>query len=640
MYQNTPAAASIRNQIKRAESAYQKGRAMEVIHHCKQVLAVQPRHVKALRMLGEMQYELGQYPEAIHCYQQAIAEEPAFAETYSRAAQTFEAMERPLEALQYAQRGAQIAPQDPDAHKTVIRLLLRFNMSHAALGYCGQILPLIEQNSQLMQDYAMTLKANEQVEEAERVYQIALSKFRVPLETRLMFETYIPRLMVSQEKIDAAREKLVQSFEKFIKEKAQFSPDSLGYMNLFNLAFHNRDNKEVMRTYAKMLRTCAPVVNFTARHCRKKPEYDGSRKIKLAFLSRYMHEHSVGRCYREMMRYLYRHPAFDVRLLMQEGVVDETIEALKAEGMKVVPLPKSLKAAQQVLEKEELDILVFTDIGMDAMTSYLAMGRFAHYQCVLTGHPETTGIDTIDYFISTRLYEPEHGKDNYTETLLQYPDTLDTLSARPLVPETRYDRAALGVPVDKKLYLVPMAIQKLHPDVDGVLAAIQQRDPNGVIVLFRDYQMKSASATLEQRVASRCDMSRVVFLDWQPYDKLVSLFRECDAVLSTMYFGAGTTGQLACAMGVPMVSLAGNYARSRMVKAFYDLMGITDAPVAYTPEAYVEAAYKVANDMAYREKLSQEIDARSKVMFEENASGEAAVQLYTSIMKQDLSRYL
>lgn len=636
--QQNAAPASIRNLLKLAGNAYQKGKTGDVIHHAKQVLALQPRNVKALMLMGEMSHVMGQYEQAVAYFQQAIAEDPNHIDSYSHIALAFEAMERPLEALQYAQRGTQVAPLDPVMHNTVIRLLLRFNMSHMVLDYFANILPLVEKNSALMENYAISLKVNEQREAADHIYQQALAKFRVPMETRLMYETYIPRLMLSQEEIDNSRAKLLESLRRFTKEKAPLRLESLSYMNLFNLAFHNRDNKEINTAFCKMIRACAPAVNFTARHCRQKPVYDGQRKIKLAFLSRYMHEHSVGRCYREMMRYLYHNDAFDVRLLIQDGVVDDKIKALKEEGMQVVSLPKSLKAAQQVIENQELDILIFTDIGMDAMTSYLAMGRFAHYQCLLTGHPDTSGIDTIDYFISSRYNEPDNGQDNYTETLLKVP-SLDTLSKRSTKSDVIYTRQDFQLPEDKKIYLVPMAIQKLHPDFDDILLGIIKRDENALIVLFNDYQLKSASDTLQRRILSKCPADKVLFLPWQPPERLYSLFELSDAVLSTIYFGAGTTGQFASSFGIPMVSLAGDYTRSRVLLGFYSLMGVEEAPVAYSFEEYIEIAYRVANDQAYHKRLSEQILEGSRLMFEENIYGEVSVKLYQDIMRQTLDDY-
>src|ERR1041384_519096 len=67
----------------------------------------------------------------------------------------------------------------------------------------------------------------------------------------------------------------------------------------------------------------------------------------------------------------------------------------------------------------QLDILFYTDIGMDSFTYTLAHSRLAPVQCVTWGHPSTTGIPTIDYYISSEALETEGAEQCYTETLVQ-----------------------------------------------------------------------------------------------------------------------------------------------------------------------------------------------------------------------------
>ncbi|MEJ0010435.1 MAG: hypothetical protein WDN72_08045 [Alphaproteobacteria bacterium] len=305
--------------------------------------------------------------------------------------------------------------------------------------------------------------------------------------------------------------------------------------------------------------------------------------------------------------------------------------------MEIVPLPQHFRAMQETIAARAPDILIYPDIGMD-MTSYLlAMMRLAPYQCCLTGHPDTSGIDTLDYFISSRLYEPEGAQKNYTEQLLVVPK-LDTQFERPAPPQWR-NREALGLPLDKRIYVCPMAIQKMHPDFDDILADILKRDPNGILVLFNDFQLKSASLLLQQRILAKCPPNRVMFLEWQPLDTLLSIMKAADAVLATIHFGAGTTGQFATAYGIPMVNMPGDFARSRIVYASYVLMGIEDAPVAHSPEEYAAIAVRLANEPGYREKISAQLLEKNALLFEDNRYGETLAQLLVAMMRQELGEY-
>ena len=55
--------------------------------------------------------------------------------------------------------------------------------------------------------------------------------------------------------------------------------------------------------------------------------------------------------------------------------------------------------ALQLIGDLKLHVLLFMDIGMDSHTYYLAFSRLAPVQAVTHGHPCTTDIPTLDYFV-------------------------------------------------------------------------------------------------------------------------------------------------------------------------------------------------------------------------------------------------
>ena len=61
--------------------------------------------------------------------------------------------------------------------------------------------------------------------------------------------------------------------------------------------------------------------------------------------------------------------------------------------------------------------MFYADLGMDIRTYFLAFARLAPVQCVTWGHPDTTGIPNMDYFISSDLIEADGAEKHYSETL-------------------------------------------------------------------------------------------------------------------------------------------------------------------------------------------------------------------------------
>ena len=56
-------------------------------------------------------------------------------------------------------------------------------------------------------------------------------------------------------------------------------------------------------------------------------------------------------------------------------------------------------------------MLIYLDIGMDARNQLLAPLSLAPIQCFAWGHPVTTRLDSIDYFLTSELMEPTDGDD-------------------------------------------------------------------------------------------------------------------------------------------------------------------------------------------------------------------------------------
>src|SRR4029453_14876143 len=109
-----------------------------------------------------------------------------------------------------------------------------------------------------------------------------------------------------------------------------------------------------------------------------------------------------------------------------------------------------------VIRDDELDVLVFPELGMDHATFALAALRLAPRQLAGWGHPVTSGHATIDGFITWGDMEPPAAAVPHREALLRLPG-IGTNYRRPDLPE-RADRARFGLPEDRVLLLCPQSL--------------------------------------------------------------------------------------------------------------------------------------------------------------------------------------
>ena len=198
-----------------------------------------------------------------------------------------------------------------------------------------------------------------------------------------------------------------------------------------------------------------------------------------------------------------------------------------------------LAAAREMVAEAKPDILFFTDIGMEPFTYFLAFSRLAPVQCVTWGHPVTSGLTTLDYFISNPHMDPPGSESHYTERLVRL-TRFTSHYRRPELPPAA-GRDSLGLSETAHLYVCPQSLFKLHPGFDQALAGILRHDPAGEIILLEGPHREWRQA-LERRFAQVMPdvAARVRFLPRLPVDAFFNLVTASDVMLDPTPFCGGS----------------------------------------------------------------------------------------------------
>ncbi len=340
--------------------------------------------------------------------------------------------------------------------------------------------------------------------------------------------------------------------------------------------------------------------------------------VRVGFLSAYFRNHTIGRLNVGRLEQLDR-SRFYVTVCSTGGGSDEFSDRFESAADDFVVVPRDVTAAIKLLADLKLDVLIFADVGMDALSTTLASSRMARVQCATWGHPETTGSEFMDYFLSSELLDDESSQDHYTEQLIRMPLT-GTYYERPMVPpNTASIRKRLGLPDDRHLYACPQSLFKFHPDDDIVLRGILEADPNGVLIVIEGrvpewtIRLKSRWEKTLGRVSSQ-----VLFIPAIAHTEYLSLLHECDVMLDPLHFGGGNSSYEALAMGTPVVTLPSAFLRGRITSALYRKMKMMDC-VVHSQDEYISLATRLGTDREFRKSVSQKIDAASRVLFSDPA---------------------
>jgi uncharacterized protein (TIGR03032 family) len=375
----------------------------------------------------------------------------------------------------------------------------------------------------------------------------------------------------------------------------------------FYLAYQGQNDRQIMSDLGKVYRGRLEVPGKTS----KRPK---GRKIKVGFLSAYFRDHTIGRLNLGRIRGLSRDD-FEVTVLALHSSNDSMAQAFRQAADRYVVLKRQVQQARRTIEELGLDILIFADIGMDALTQSLCYSRMASIQASTWGHPDTSGSPAIDYFVSSALAEPDGAQNHYTEKLVEL-DNLGVYYERPKLHGSKRSKESFGIRADRTIYLCPQTAFKFHPAFDEALRGILHADQSGELLLIEGRVAAWTEALKRRwwRVMPEV-MDRVRFLPSLPQPEFLHLLSVADVVLDPYPFCGGNTSYEAFAVGAPVVTYPGEYLRGRLTSAMYKRMGHEEL-VAASPEDYIRLAVGLGQDPTRNRKLRREISDAAGILFD------------------------
>ena len=611
---------------------HQAGQLAEAELLYRQLLAREPKNPDALHYRGLLAYQAGDYEAAARLIADAVDLKADNAVAQMNLGNAMFMLRRLPQAQAALEAAVALDQANPDAWYNLAniqrerqqhaaacvsyRRALALNPSHAgALNNLAHLLCLdgrVDESTEAFHKLGDLRQTMGQTDMAARAYRQALALTPNPgIETALALLT--PALPASVAEIDDTRARLSVGIAA-MRARGIALAEPLHYASsaIFYTGYHGRNDLELRRAIADFYVAATPTLAYRAPHCEA---YAGpGDRIRIGFISKFFSSvHPMSKLYGGIVDTLDRR-RFDVTIF-RFGPSNPMGFGADAS---VVTLGDDLEAARTTIAASRLDVLFYTDIGMAPATYFLAFARLAPVQCVTLGHPVTTGIDTVDYFVSADDVEDDGAEAHYGETLIRLA-AFPTYFRKPTPAASPPTREELGLPADARLYFCAQNLIKFHPAFDATVAEILRCDPKGLLVLINN-----ATPTLVDCLRSRFQRAmpdvadRVVFLPFLKLEALLAFVRCVDAVLDTPVFGGGTTSLEMFAVDVPIVTWPGPFARSRITHGLYCQMGIAGLTAQSAPQ-YAEIALRLANDPDWRRQKEEELRRRKDVLYENEA---------------------
>jgi protein O-GlcNAc transferase len=597
------------------------GRSVDAIVHFHKAIGSNPQFAEAHANLGAALRAENDLDGAMGCYRRALTLKPGHLGFMINQWNLLHARGYTAEAETILGQIVAIAPQDAESCNSIGKMLFDCKKNVNARRYFERAISLRPNFAEAWIYLGEALYRESRIDEARAALACAFASTSDDA-LRIRSAQFLPVVMGTADEVAASRARQQREFDALEAGPLSVAhPETEIVGTNFYLAYQGENDRGLQMQLARIYLRACPSLGWVAPHCASAAKRSGP--VRIGFVSRGLSSGSVGFAVSGFISSL-DHKNFWVAALGRTVSGDPVSESIRQNVQLFVDLPNGLAAARQAIASCELDILIYPDIGMEPFTYFLGFSRLAPVQCVMWGLGITTGIGTIDYFLSHAEVEAEDADQHYSERLVR----LDTPSIpalpKPLMPERLKTRADFGLSEGAHLYVCPQSLFKLHPEFDTLALGILQRDPLGQLVLLEG-EAKHWRELLEARFLRTMPQvaDRVVFLQRLTKEDFRNLIALCEVMLDTPRVGGGMTTLDGFVAGTPVVTLPGRFMRSRFTAAWYRRIGVEDC-IAASLGQYVDIATRLACDPSLRANVSDRISSSCGVLFEDRD----AVKIY------------
>ncbi|WP_395686736.1 tetratricopeptide repeat protein [Caenimonas koreensis] len=570
--------------------------------HLLEALHLDPRLFEARFNLAQLALAAGDTPSAQAQLDRLLADEPRSAEVHALRAQVLLAQSLVRDASLAIDRAIEFDPQLAQAHH--LRGLIWMAMGDAKLAQASheQALRLDPEHAAARWASVMARLPATRDEEAEA------------LTSRASFAQGVSQL-------DAF----------FQGPRLGAGRAVVGSTQPFYLAYQRGNHRDLLVPYGQLCARLSGLAQASpAQAAPPSPAVHTGRPVRVGIVSAHIRDHSVWTAIVRGWVANVDRSRIEVSVFHVGAISDTQTDAARQLVPHFDGRGASAQEWQRRIEAFAPHALVFPEVGMDAMTAKLASRRLAPWQAASWGHPLTTGLPTIDAFISAQALEPSHAQDHYSEQLIALPGLGVCYEPLGVTPE-RIDRRSLGLPADAPLLLCPGLAQKYAPEDDGLWADIARRLPAARLVFFR-----SGAPVLQERLARRMRGAfdrhglniddHVVWLAHLSRPQFFGLMQEATLFLDSVGFSGFNTAMQAIECGLPVVALEGDAMRGRFAAGILREAGL-DECVATDTAHYTDIAVALASDSAQRSAVASHLRKHGPALFGTKAPVDALATL-------------
>lgn len=519
-------------------------------------LRINPKVAEAHNNLGNALKDQGQIDAAVASYRRALRINPQYAEAHNNLGAALHDLGRLDDAAASYQRALEINPSFTDAHSNLGNTLKDLGRLEAALASYHRALEIEPAYVDAHNNLGNALRDTGHLDDALASYRRALEIKPDYLEAHrnyLAALLYHPALTVEE------------SFEKHTAFATRFSP----FLRELDHPFTNTR--------------------------------DACKKLRIGYVSSDFRNHPVGRNTQPLIG-CHDQRRFEIYLygdVEQPDGMTEWFKSTADRWRSIIGMTD--QAAAEIIRRDEIDILVLLAGRFDGNRPLIAAYRAAPVQVSLYD-AATSGLKSMDYFLADINLVPKNTTEKFTERVVRLPTfyvhapLIDMPDISPL-PAKENGYITFGsfnnpAKLNEQVVALWAGVLKAVPDsrlrlkyktVFGVESVRQH-----YLRLFREHGVEAHRIEL----ASGRDS----------LESHLARYAQIDVVLDPFPFTGATATFESLWMGVPVVTLMGEWFMARWSGAMLRKIGLSDL-VAASKDEYIEIARQLAGDIDHLSAL-------------------------------------
>ncbi|MFB2922295.1 tetratricopeptide repeat protein [Aerosakkonema funiforme] len=604
-----------KNQLDRAIEYYEKALQLKnaepfILYNLGLAFEAKQAPAEAAEYFGYAAYREGKYEEAIEYYKKLLTYRTGDIYFYNALAECYKKLNQAEETIKTYQEGIK---QHPNSAYLYFLLVIS------------------------MQDFGMLEEA---IELATQASQMLPNDLSLKLEKQRL----LPIVYDTTAEIDYYRSRFIHHLEELVlqtnldtQEAINKAVVGIGCRTNFYLQYQGKNDLELQIKYGEFVHKVMGAKYPEWVKPLPMPPLSEDGKIRVGYISPHLYSHSVGLL---ALGWLKNHDPnkIEVYSYYNNRQWDPINEQFRLYSQVFHQLPDDPQAICEQIIADNLHVLVFLDIGMQAQITQMAGLRLAPIQCTTWAHPITSGIPTIDYFLSCELMEPENATEHYSENLISLPN-IGFCYSKPLLPEKRKTRAELGIRETGIVYLSSQSLYKYLPQYDYIFPAIAKRVPQAQFAFISSQKGKWITEKFRQRLQKAFASMGLNSEDYCAIlprlsgKDYMSLNLVSDVYLDTFSWSGGNTTLQAIACHLPIVTCPGEFMRGRHSYGILKMLGVTET-IARNEDEYIEIAVRLGLDPEWRKNIVQKVIDNNSRVFEDKTSVVALEAFYQRVVRE------